>query len=160
MVAAAAIATLGTGSLGVMSAFAAENQNPRIMGMENLVQALADKFGVSTEEVQEVFNEQRAEMQANREEHEAERLAQAVTDGILTQEQADAISAHRDEMQAFMESLEGTTPEERKEALNAQREENKEWAKENNIPAQFLPHERPQNGHEHRPFNGNSENAE
>ncbi len=157
MIAAAAIAALGTGSLSVMSAFAAENTSPRMMGMENLVQALADKFGVSTDEVQAVFDEQRAEMKTNREEHEAERLAQAVTDGILTQEQADAISEHRDEMQTFMESLKDATPKERKEALDAQREENKAWAEENDIPEQFLRHEGPRNGHGHRPFNENAE---
>ncbi len=153
MIAAAAIAALGTGGMGITSAYAAENTNPRMARMENLMQALADEFNVTVEEVQAVFEAQRAEMEASREEREAERLAQAVTDGIITQEQADAISAHRDDMEALMESLEDATPEERKEALDAQREANKAWAEENNIPAEFLRHEGPQQGN-NRPHHG------
>ncbi len=158
MIAAATIATFGTGSVGVMSAFAAENTNPHGIGMENLMQALANEFGVSVEEVKAVFVEQRAEMEANREEHQAERLAQAVTDGIITQEQADAISTHRDDMQALMESLKDATPEERKETLKDQKRMNEAWAKTNNIPAQFLPNESAHNGN--RPFNGNGDTPE
>jgi len=154
IVAATVLATIGTGSVGIISAFAAENPNSRATGMENLTQALVDKFGINAEEVRTVFYEQHAEIQADREEHKAERLERAVANDVLTQEQADAISAHRDEMQTLIKSLENATPEERKETLNAQHETNKIWAKENNIPKQFLPHEGHHNKHRHHPFNG------
>lgn len=144
-IAAAAIAALGTGAMGISPALASEGQNPHALGMEGLVQALADAFNVSTDEVKAVLEAHHEEMQTNREEHQAERLAQAVTDGKLTQEQADAINEHREEMEALLESLEGATPEERKEALHAQREENRIWARENNIPPEFLVHEGPRN---------------
>lgn len=152
-IAAATVATLGTGAVGISPAFASESQNPHQLGMESLVQALADAFDVSTEEVQEVLEAHREEMQTNREEHQAERLAQAVIDGKLTQEQADAISEHREEMEALLKSLEGATPEERREALDAQREENRIWARENNIPSEFIIHEGPRNEN-HKPNRG------
>lgn len=152
-IAAAAVAALGTGTMGISPAFASENQNAHTLGMEGLVQALADAFNVSTNEVREVLEAHREKMQTNREEHQAERLTQAVIDGKLTQEQANAISEHREEMKTLLESLENATPEERKEALNAQRKENRAWARENNIPREFLIHEG-RNEQNNRPNHG------
>lgn len=140
-IAAAAIAALGTGTMGISQAFASEGYGSRTFGMESLTQALANAFNVSTEEVQEVLEAHREEMQANREEYQEERLAQAVIDGKLTQEQADAMSEHHEEMKALLDSLKDATPEERREALSEQREENKIWAQENNIPSEFLMNE-------------------
>jgi hypothetical protein len=141
MLTAAALILLGTGATGISSAFAAEHSYGD--GAKNIIQALADKFGVSTDEVQSVFDEQRELVRANQTKKAAERLTQAVSDGTLTQAQADAITAHHSEMETFVESLQEMTPEERKDAQDEQREANATWAKEHDIPEDFFrtPHE-------------------
>lgn len=66
-IAAVLIAAGGIGSLGISSAFAAQENNtlapniipPRIMMRESLIEALATRFGVSIEEVRAVFEEER-----------------------------------------------------------------------------------------------------
>lgn len=147
---AAALVILGTGAANISSVSAAEDI--RTNGVRDIVQALADTFGVSTNDVQSVFDKQRALHEAERETHAAERLAGAVADNILTQEQADAIASHHAEMRELMESLKNATPEERKTALETQREEHKNWAKEHNIPEDLFrtPHEGKQ-GHQGMP---------
>lgn len=153
MIAAAAVALLGTGTVGVTNTYAAggaQGQEPSGR-FDELIEALAERFDVSTEEVLEVFNEQREEMLTERLERANERLNEAVANGTLTQEQADAIREHREEMHEFMQSLEGMTPEERREAIKAQREESRAWAAENDIPAEFLPHEAPGHRNPHGP---------
>lgn len=147
--AAAATAALGTGSLGLSTALAAEpNHRP---GMDNLVQAIASKFNLNIDDVQQVFDEQRylgqAERKAEFAEHATEKLAQAVTDGKLTQAQADLITAKLAELQANKPELTGKTPEEMRETMKAQKEELKKWAADNGLPAGFLPA-----GHGPHPF--------
>lgn len=125
LVAAMAVVALGAGALGTGAVFAAENGS---RPMDSLVSAIATKFNLDTAEVQAVFD-------AHRETQETERLAKAVEDGQLTQAQADAMAARREEDQAFFASLEEMTDEERKEALEGHREEMEAWAEANDLPA-------------------------
>lgn len=80
-----------------------------------LAARIAQRFGLNQNEVEGFFGQMRTERQAQRQEARSEGLAQAVTDGVLTQEQADAISAkreervvereqHREEMQAWFDA--------------------------------------------------------
>jgi hypothetical protein len=62
------------------------------------------------------------------------RLAQAVSSGKLTQEQADKLLAKQQEMKSFMESIKDKTPAQKKELIKQHRDEFKKWAEENNIP--------------------------
>lgn len=130
--AAAIIASLGIGAIGIGTTFAAQAEPED--GMASLVEAIAEKFDLSVSDVQAVFDEQREQKQAEREAKEAERLAQEVTDGKITQDQADAITAKREEMRDFMESLSTLDNEARREAMKTQREELKQWADDNDIP--------------------------
>lgn len=141
----ATLAVLGLGALGVSTTFASTDTSahPRFAG---LVHALATKFGVSDEEVQSVFDEQRAQMEADHAQKEAERLQEAVAAGDLTQEQADAILAKRDEAKALFESLKNLTPNERQASLRQGLEDAKVWAKEKEIPLRFLLPEMGQRG--------------
>lgn len=134
---AATLAVLGLGAVGVNKTLAAENGtvHPR---MESLIQALADKFGTSPAEVQAVFDEQHANMQAQFEQKGEERIAAAIEAGKLTQEQADALKARHEENQAFMESLKDLTPEARQEALKTHHEEMKAWAESEGIELPFI----------------------
>jgi restriction endonuclease Mrr len=159
---AAAIALMGTGVAG--TAFAAENTEQPNGRFGNIIEAIAEHFNVSVDEVQAIFKAQRQEMIENRIEKAETQLNNAVEDGTLTEEQADAIREHREDMREFMQSLEDMTQVERRAAVEAQREANKQWAEENNIPAAFLPLEGP-HGHQgsrapHGPHPEGAENNE
>lgn len=139
-IAAAATAAIGIGSLGASSAFAAEK--PEHPGFNHLVEAIATKFNLDKDEVQKVFDEQRSLGEADRkaamEKHGAALLAQAVTDGKITQAQADLIIAKRAELKGSKPDFAGKTPEEIRAALKVQGDAVKAWAEANGIPEQFL----------------------
>lgn len=142
LVIAAVVAALGVGAIGVGTTFASERGDRKEDRVSELVAAIAEKFDLDEAEVQEVFDAQfeadRAEMRAMHEQKFADRLAKAVEEGKLTQEQADAISDKREEMRGYMEEFKDLEPEERKEAMQGHAEELKSWAEENDIPMQFL----------------------
>lgn len=138
IMAAMAAAAIGVSTLGASAVFAATDTDVRTPGFGNLVSAIATKFNIDEAEVQAVFDEEREQMIA---EHEAQAIAlldQAVTDGKLTQSQADAIIAKQSEVQSFRESLKDMTEEERKVAIAAQREAMKAWIDEQGIPKHYL----------------------
>lgn len=141
LLAAAVIGTLGMGAFGASQAFAAEDATGT-KPVDRLVTAISTKFNLDPTEVQQVFETERAairaEHEANFEESFDGRLAEAVGAGKLTQAQSDAIDAKQDEMKAFRSSLADMTPEEREAAMKEHMAELKEWAKENDIPEQFL----------------------
>lgn len=156
----AIVAALGAGAIGVGTTLAAEEGRKNPEFVSELVTAIAEKFDLDPEAVQEVFDEQaeshREEMQAKHEEMRAkhdemfeERLAQAVENEELTQDQADEILEKREEMQAYAETLKDMEPEERKGAMQEQVDALNEWAEENDIPTEYVrfgPPPRGQNG--------------
>lgn len=121
---------------------AIDKNNP----MSSLVSAIATKFNLNSAEVQTVVDDvmkaertgHMAEMQAN----QATRLTQAVTDGKITQVQANLITAKVAEMKASMEANrtanQNLTEEERKTKMQAEQASLKAWATANNIPMNFL----------------------
>ena len=139
VIAAAIVATLGMGAFGATSAFAATGSGEVHNPMRNLVSAIAEKFNLSESDVQAVFDEQRDAMQEKHQEKAAEHLAKAVTDGKLTQAQADAITANMASQKTFFESLKDMTQEERQAALKTNAEAQKAWAESNDIPKEFAP---------------------
>ncbi len=135
--AAALIAALGVGAFGINATLAASNGES---DRTTLVEAIAEKFNVNVSDVQAVFDEHHAQMRADFETREADRLAQAVEEGKITQEQADLITDKRAEIASFRASLKDMTPEERRAALKDEKAEIKAWAEENDIPLNvFLP---------------------
>lgn len=137
----AIMASLGAGTLGIGTTFAAEIA-PRERGMAALAEAIAERFDLDVDEVQAVLDEEaeshREEMRAQHEQAFEDRLAEAVESGELTQEQADLILEKRDEMKAYAETLVDLEPQERKDAMQEQMEELKDWAEENDIPMEYL----------------------
>jgi hypothetical protein len=145
LIAGAALAALGISALGVGTTFAAEKRAEGNGPFQGLVEAIATKFNLSTTEVQAVFDEQRDAMMADRQAKEAarlsERLSVAVTNGKITQEQADKIAAKVAELQAERKNAvmdDSLTPEEREAAMKAEKEALKAWATENDVPLQYL----------------------
>ncbi|OGL98132.1 hypothetical protein A2304_03575 [Candidatus Uhrbacteria bacterium RIFOXYB2_FULL_57_15] len=138
----AIVAALGAGAIGVGTSLAAQAENREPGFVSEIVTALAERFDLDPTAVQEVFDEQaeanHEEMQARHNELFEDRLAKAVEEGTLTQEQADAVLAKRDEMQAYAETLRDTDPEERKDAMKEKIDALRDWAEENDIPPGFL----------------------
>lgn len=153
MVAAAAIA-LGLSAAGVGVIHAA-NTTGQTNPISNLVTAIAQKFNLNQADVQQVFDQQRQQNQAEHQQRFADRLTQDVKDGKLTQAQADAITAKMAELQTQRQTdktaLQGKTQEERQAYFQQQVDALKQWATDNNIPAGYLPFG-PMMGHGHRGF--------
>lgn len=136
---AAVLAGTTTGALataGVVRAATDSSQSPE----SSLVDKISATFNLNKSDVQKVFDEEHAARQAERETREKERLAQLVTDGTITQTQADKITAKRAEMRTYMESLKGKTAEERRAAMESKRTELKQWASDNGIDEQYVMH--------------------
>lgn len=159
LITAILVSVLGIGifsSTKVLAQNILNGQNP----MSSLVQKIADKFGLKKEDVQAVFDQDRAEhqveMEAKRAERQAEmetkykaQLDQDVKDGKITEAQKELILAKRKELeasrQAEMQNMQGKTAEERKAAMEAKktemekkRKELEDWAKQNGIDLKYL----------------------
>lgn len=145
---AAIIGITSVAGLGMASAETNSN------GQTSLIDKIAQKFNLNKDEVKAVFEADRSERHAEMEAKAKEHLTQAVKDGKLTQEQADKITAKRAEMKAFRESLEGKTDEERKTAMEANREELKKWAADNDIPMKYVHGPHIGHGRGHGKFEG------
>ena len=142
LVAAAMIASLSAGALGVGTSFAASNPGTTDRGMSGLVAAIAQKFNLDSSAVQAVFDAQHQQMSAQ---HAADMqvkikttLSAAVTAGKLTQAQADLITAKHAELKTAHESLQGKTKAEIQAAMKTQHDALQAWAKANNIPKAYL----------------------
>lgn len=112
----------------------ANSTNP----MNSLVSAIASKFNLNVTDVQQVFDDQRAQMETERKQQAADRIKQAVTDSKLTQDQADKIIAKQAEVSAFMETLKDKTDTERDAAMKTEMDSLKQWATDNSIPMQYM----------------------
>ncbi len=110
--------------------------------MSGLVDAIAAKFSLDKSEVQAVFDEQKAKMQAEREAAVKDEVAKLVTEGKLTQDQADAINAKRAELRTEREegkeARSDQTREERKSEMKTKRAELQAWAEEQGIDDEYL----------------------
>lgn len=135
-------AAIGISGIGAGVAHAATSTSTTTDPTSSLVDKIATKFNLNKSDVQQVFDQQKTEMQAQREQHIKDELAQLVKDGKLTQAQADAINAKRAEVQKAMEAnrpTPGTAPTaEQKAAREKQRTDLEAWAKSQGIDTQYL----------------------
>lgn len=98
---ASSIAALGVTGLAGGAVFATANSTSGTDPMSGLVSAIATKFNLKKDNVQKVFDEQRTQMETQREQEVKDQVAQLVKDGKLTQAQADKINAKRAELDQF-----------------------------------------------------------
>lgn len=139
LLASGAVATLGiAGFLTAGSASAETETSAAANGRASLIERLAERFQLDTSEVQKVFDEEREARHAQRESAMKERLAAAVSDGELTQAESEAIIAKHTEMHEFIQTLSDKTTEERREAIQKQRADMRQWAQDNDIPLSYL----------------------
>jgi hypothetical protein len=134
---AVVIGVTGVAGIGMASAASSSNSDPN-----NLVDKIASTFHLDKSKVQAVFDENRAEHDANRQAKLEEKLAQAVKDGKLTKAQKSAILAKvkeiKSDMEANHDAMKDKTPAEHKAAMEQKRVELEQWAKDNNIPTKYL----------------------
>jgi hypothetical protein len=137
-VAGAAVAAVSLGGLvggGVVSADAASGST----NSSSIVEKIASKFNLSKDEVATVFKEDRAARQAERETNQAERLATAVSDGSLTQAQADYITTVRAEIKMLIESASsGSDNDTTREQIKTKMDALRTWANDNNVDKKYL----------------------
>jgi hypothetical protein len=127
----------GTGIFYSVSA--AEGTHP----FDGLAKAIADKFNLNASDVQQVVDEQMAkidtERQAKEQQEFTDRINKAVSEGKLTQEQADKIFAKKAELEAQKTDPSGKTKEEMASAMKTQMDSLKQWMTDNNIPQEYCP---------------------
>jgi hypothetical protein len=132
------LAAVGVGAITAQAAF--NGNHPNFGG--NMVNAIAQKFNLNSSDVQQVvdeqFAQQKEQMDANRQQTFTDRLNKAVTDGKLTQDQADKITAEKASIDSQIAALNGKTGDDLKTAMKQIMDSEKQWATDNNIPQQYL----------------------
>ncbi|KKP33020.1 MAG: hypothetical protein A2312_01170 [Candidatus Staskawiczbacteria bacterium RIFOXYB2_FULL_32_9] len=107
-------------------------------GRTDVISAIAKKFNLNASDVQKVFDEQRTANQTQNEQKFTDFINKSVTDGKITQDQANKIIAKHAEVKAQRDALQGKTKEEIRSAMKTQGDALKQWATDNNIPMQYL----------------------
>jgi flagellar biosynthesis GTPase FlhF len=92
-----------------------------------IVEDMVEKFNLNEEEVKTYFDEQRQEHQQQMQQHKEERLNQAVEDGVISEEQKQALQDKWQEMW-----------QERQSEREQQREEMEAWFEEQGIDQDAL----------------------
>lgn len=136
MLAAGAVTTVAVASLAGLGTVSAQSNG----NGDGLVDKIATTFGLNNEEVQAVFDEQKAERQVQKEENRAEHLQELVDNGTITTEQRDALETKKEEMKAAHEALkdQDLTREEMRENKEQSREEFQQWAEEQGIDLESI----------------------
>ena len=129
----AAVAVIGAAGYGASRASASVSST----GHPSLVQQIADTFHLDPAKVQTVFDQNKADRQAQAETRYEQRLTQAVTDGKITSAQQSAILAEHNKLKS---ELTGGT------SMQQIRTEAQDWAKQNNVQPHWLLGGRPLRG--------------
>jgi polyhydroxyalkanoate synthesis regulator phasin len=140
IIATAALAVVSLASIGGVAAAHATTNSDSSNGT-SIIDKLVTKFNLNADEVKAVFDEDRSAHEAERRANQAERLATAVTDGDLTQEQADYITKALAEIDTLRgdsipEDEDDTVREQIKEKMDALRT----WAEDNDVDMKFIGH--------------------
>jgi|GEM_PF-1453485 len=107
-----------------------------------LVQRIAEKLNMDTADVKAVFEEVHKEKQSSHTSKLELRLSEAVTKGVITEDQkgqlllkfGELTAAHGENREAWM----NLSPEERQSKLTVQREELEKWASDHGINPETL----------------------
>ncbi len=143
LIAALAVTTIATGSILGVSAASAHGSGDN---KDELVTKLAEKFNVDASEVESVFEEQHAEMEAERDTKREEHLQSLVDAGTITADQKIALETKFTEMETARESIkdQDLTHEEMHTKMEESRTAFEAWAKEQGIDLSAI---RPDGGH-------------
>lgn len=134
---AIAAAVMGAGLMGGNYAFAQGTQD-----QTTLVQQIADKFGLKSSDVQAVFDNFREQEKEQNQTNYENYLSGLVSQGKITDAQKTLLLNKHKELQAEkgqeFATLKSMTPEQRQDQRKSHRQNLQDWAKQNNIPIQYL----------------------
>jgi len=123
---------------GASNVQAATQTNP----FQTIVDRIAQKFGLKQADVQQVFDDVKNENQANAEKKYENMLATAVKNGKITDAEKSLILNKHKELIALRSQKQNATPtltpQQRKDAMQKQKDDLTAWAKENNIDVKYL----------------------
>lgn len=109
---------------------------------QTLVQRLAEKFSLNTEDVQAVFDEVSQERRTQMKADYETRLSQLVTDGKISENQKQLILTKHQEietqMQADRAEWQNLSADERRARMEARHKELQEWASQNGLDDAYL----------------------
>lgn len=130
----AAVLGLGLTGLGAVGAVSAATTSTDASTNSSLVEKIASKFGLDKNKVQAVFDEDRDERRSEMKEKRLEELKQAVTDGKLTQAQADHITSVWNEIENLMgDGSPKDASDATRDAIKQKMDDLKTWAEEQNL---------------------------
>lgn len=131
------LAGLSAGGMASAATNAQEDDNPA----SSLISRLATTFNLDEAKVEEVFEAERTEREAEHKQQLDTTLSQAVKDGKLTEAQKSAILQKRDELknerEQNREAMQDKSDEERKAAMESRRTELQQWAESEGIPEEY-----------------------
>jgi len=141
MLTVAGVTVLCGGLVVATSAFAqttASGQN----GVPSLVQEIANKFHLNTSDVQSVFSQHKQEMTTKRQQNYENYLKNLVSMGKINDEHEQLILNKHNElisqMQNNLKNFKSMTPAQRRAQKQVNMQDLQNWAKQNNIPIQYL----------------------
>lgn len=105
----------------------------------SLVDRIIAQFNLNKDEVQKVVEQERAQRQQENRDRVTASLTDAVTQGKITEEQKNMILAKHEDMQKTRTETRTAGDRTANRAARAQeRQELEQWAKDNNIDAQYM----------------------
>ncbi len=127
-----AAAAIGSSALfGVQSVAAEDSTN-------SLVDKLVTKFNLNKDEVEQVFAAEHQERAAKMQQKLEERLAKALSEGPISEEQKSKILAKFSEEASFRAELRDKSDDERRTAMKQHRLDLQQWAADNDIELRWL----------------------
>jgi len=137
LIVATIVGAVGTGVLFTGSVANAESETTGSDPMSSLIEKLSSTFNLDKDKVQQVFDDQRTEMEAKREEEVAERLNALVSEGKITSAQKTAIeekiATMKSERESNKDTMKDMTEDERKAAMEEKRADLEAWAKDQGL---------------------------
>jgi len=137
----ASVSVLCGGLVVATSAFAQTTANGQ-NGAPSLVLEIADRFHLNTTDVQSVFTQHKQEMMANKETNYENYLKNLVSTGKINDAQEQLLlNKHKEvisQMQSNVKNFKSMTPAQRRAQMQANMQDLQNWAKQNNIPLQYL----------------------
>ncbi|MFA6183960.1 MAG: hypothetical protein WC682_02555 [Parcubacteria group bacterium] len=128
---------MGVGAYGIGNIYASEDNDPK-----SIVEKIADKFNLSKDDVQKVFDEDRSVRVKEMETRFENMLNKAVSDGKLTEAQKKIILDKKAEIRSGFESnrenMRNLSREEMESKIKSERESLEKWASDNGIDMQYL----------------------
>lgn len=134
----AASAAIAVTAAGIGAAHASTTASNKLNFMDNLVNAIAQRFNLNPSDVQQVIDQQKSKMETQLQQNFTDRINQAVQNGKLTQDQANKIIAEQATIKTQLDALKGKTGTDLKNGIQQIRQSVQQWAKDNNIPPQYV----------------------